>query len=302
MPSQPEVDLLPQLTPVQVAEVLHVAGEATGTDGVGPLSEQARLDLGRPGRHLVVRSGGRVVAYAGGEADGLELVVGPGHRGQGLGGALLDAALAALGDGEVRVWAHGDLPPARRLLASRGFRPGRDLRKLARPLAPTAAELEPPVVPEGLAVRHFLPGDEEALLRVNARAFAHHPEQGSLDLAGLQDRMGSAWFDPEGLIMVEDVTGRAPRLAAFHWTKADPADDDEHTGEVYVVAVDPDHQGRGLGALVTRLGLDHLRARGLSRVVLYVEADNRAAMATYTRQGFSTVATDVQWSRPAASR
>ncbi|MCH8611970.1 mycothiol synthase [Arsenicicoccus dermatophilus] len=302
MPSQPQVDLLHQLTPAEVDEVRHVVAEATDVDGVGPLSEQARLDLSRPGRHLVVRSGGHVAAYAGGDADGLELVVAPAHRGQGLGGALLDAALAGLGDAEVHVWAHGDLPPARRLLASRGFLPGRDLRKLGRPLAPTASELEPAVAPEGLAVRHFVPGDEEAVLRVNARAFAHHPEQGSLDLAGLRDRMGSTWFDPEGLIMVEDVSGAAPRLAAFHWTKADPTDDDEHTGEVYVVAVDPDHQGRGLGALVTRLGLDHLRSRGLTRVVLYVEADNRAAMATYTRQGFSTVATDVRWSRPAPSR
>ena len=49
-----------------------------------------------------------------------------------------------------------------------------------------------------LEVRAFRPGDEAELLRVNAAAFAHHPEQGSMDAAELAERMAEPWFDPDG--------------------------------------------------------------------------------------------------------
>ncbi|MTB71027.1 RNA degradosome polyphosphate kinase [Arsenicicoccus sp. MKL-02] len=285
-----------ELSPHEVQAVAEVVGAATQTDGVGPLSEQARLDLTRPGHHVLALADGEVVGYAGGPPHALELVVAPAARGRGVGGELLDAVLPEDGR-DVQVWAHGDLPAARALLRSRGLAATRDLRKLGRPLEPRDDERSPVAVPDGFAVRTYRPGDEAAVLAVNAAAFAHHPEQGSLDLTGLQERMASRWFEPEGLILVEDVAGEHPRLAAFHWTKVDPEDAGPGTGEVYVVGVDPAYQGRGLGALVTRLGLDHLRDRGLEQVVLYVEADNAPAMATYTRQGFTTVSTDVQYSR-----
>lgn len=71
---------------------------------------------------------------------------------------------------------------------------------------------------------------------------------------------------PPGLILVEDLTGTAPRLAASHWTKvADP-----RVCVVGVVGVDPAYQGLGLGRAVTILGLAHLQARDLPRVMLYV--------------------------------
>jgi len=289
------VEARSELSPAEVEAVADVVSAATEADGVGPLSEQARLDLARPGEHVLATVHGEIVGYAGGPPHAIELVVAPAARGRGIGGALLDAVLPA--GREVAVWAHGDLPAARALLRSRGLAPVRDLRKLGRPLEPRDSERSPVVVPDGFAVRTFHPGDEEAVLAVNAAAFAHHPEQGSLDLTGLRERMTSRWFEPQGLILVEDVSRPEPRLAAFHWTKVDPEDAGPGTGEVYVVGVDPAYQGRGLGALVTRLGLDHLRDRGLERVVLYVEADNTPAMATYTRQGFTTVSTDVQYSR-----
>jgi mycothiol synthase len=131
------------------------------------------------------------------------------------------------------------------------------------------------------------------VLRVNAAAFAHHPEQGSMDAANLAERMAEPWFDPAGLL-VADASPPDSRLLAFHWTKQHSAD----LGEVYVVAVDPAAQGRGLGRAVTAAGLDHLAGLGVDRIILYVESDNAAAIATYSRLGFAHTQTHVQYSRP----
>ena len=70
-------------------------------------------------------------------------------------------------------------------------------------------------------------------------------------------------------------------MLGFHWTK-------QHSpslGEVYVVAIDPEAQGRGLGRALTLAGLHHLAARGLDEVLLYVESDNAPAIAVYSRLG-----------------
>jgi mycothiol synthase len=64
-----------------------------------------------------------------------------------------------------------------------------------------------------------------------------------------------------------------------------------------VVGVDPDAQGRGLGATLTLVGLHHLAERGADTVMLYVEADNAAAVKTYRRLGFDVFATDVAYTR-----
>ena len=80
------------------------------------------------------------------------------------------------------------------------------------------------------------------------------------------------------------------------WTKVHPARDDAPAeGEIYVVGVDPDAQGLGLGRALTRVALDHLAARGLGRVLLYTEGDNVAAIRTYERAGFRRADTVVMF-------
>ena len=105
-----------------------------------------------------------------------------------------------------------------------------------------------------------------------------------MDAANLAERMAQPWFDPEGLLVATD----GDRLLGFHWTKQHSPE----LGEVYVVAIAPEAQGRGLGGVLTLAGLHHLADRGVSEVLLYVESDNRPAIAVYRRLGFGHEARD----------
>jgi len=268
---------------------------AAEADGVGAVSEAFRLAVGPPRDgvvHLLRHAdddtlvGYAQVAEAGTPDAVAELVVDPPSRRLGHGRALLDAALA---EGARSVWAHGMLPAADALARAAGLEMTRSLHLMKRPL--TAADAVDPQLPPGFSVRAFAPGrDDETWVRLNAAAFARHPEQGRLTVADLHERMAQPWFDPAGLILVvEDATGD---VVAFHWTKVEEG---SSSGEVYVVGVDPAHQGRGLGGPVTRLGLAHLARLGLHEVELYVDGDNTAARRTYERLGFTDVAVDGQY-------
>ncbi len=260
--------------------IADIVAAAELEDGVAPLDEATKLSLRHdPGR---VRRWERDDGFALLVGDDLSLVVHPTSRGQGLGRALLDAVLAEADRDGIRAWSHADHPAAARLAATHGFDRVRELWVMRRP---AAAPLPEVVAPEGVGIRGYRPGDDQELLRVNAEAFADHPEQGSMDATNLAERMAEPWFDPAGLLVAEDRDGS---LLGFHWTKQHSPD----LGEVYVVAIAPEAQGRGLGRVLTLAGLHHLTGRGVAEVLLYVESDNRPAIALYSRLDFDHAARD----------
>ncbi|MFE4536308.1 mycothiol synthase [Streptomyces scopuliridis] len=291
-----QIQTLDALTPQQAEDVLALLAEAAASDGVQAVSEQGRLQL-RGGRregvrHFLLTVDGELVGYGQLEdtdpieAPAAELVVRPGLRGRGHGRALGTALLGASGK-RLRVWAHGGRSAARHLAQVLGLTLFRELRQLRRPLVPPA--IPEPVLPAGVTVRTFVPGqDDAAWLAVNAAAFAHHPEQGALTQRDLDDRTAEPWFDPKGFFLAE----RDGELVGFHWTKVHA---EEQLGEVYVLGIRPDAQGGGLGKALTAIGLRHLAAQGLPTAMLYVDADNTAALTVYERLGFSTHEVDLMY-------
>ncbi|MEU9890912.1 mycothiol synthase [Sphaerisporangium sp. NPDC051011] len=284
----------------EVTDVIALVGAAAEADSAQPLNEHVMLRLrhgGDPGsRALLAYDGDALAGFAHLDPpdpdDGTagELVVHPAHRRRGAGRLLLESALAESG-GRLRLWAHGDHPGAVRLAAATGFTRVRSLWRMRRPLA---APLPPVVLPDGVRLRAFEPGaDEDAWLAVNARAFAHHPEQGAWTADDLLVREREPWFDPAGFILAV----RDDRLSGFHWTKVHD-EEAEPIGEVYVVGVDPSEQGGGLGRALTIAGLEHLRSRGLAQVILYVDEDNPSAVRLYERLGFTRFAVDVMYRHP----
>jgi mycothiol synthase len=308
------VEVFSSLPEPLIEAVGRVVDAATETDGVRPLSEHVTLHLRvggeGPDRHLLLfEPDGELAGYAhldptdvvAGSAT--ELVVHPERRGRGYGRLLVTAAAEAAPDDRLRLWAHGDHPAARALASALGFHEGRRLEQWRRSLFSPLPRVD---LPPGVTLRAFRPGaDDAAWLAINARAFAHHPEQGSWTAEDLHARTAEAWFDPDGFLIAES----GDRMVGFHWTKVhggrrhggDAAGHGSHAhdpiGEVYVVGVDPVAQGQGLGRSLTVAGLVWLRSRGLAQAMLYVESDNEPARATYRGLGFTHWDTDVMFYR-----
>lgn len=288
-----------RLTPAQQQQVRELIDAATRADGVAPVGDQVLRELphDRTG-HLLATDGSDVVGYLnlapgrdGAEAMG-ELVVHPEARRRGVGSALLDVATTRA-ERRVRYWAHGTLPAARAVAEALGMTAVRELMQMRRSLR----DVPEADVPAGVTVRTYQgPADHTELLRVNNAAFSWHPEQGGWGEAEIAERRGEPWFDPEGLFLAFD--DRTGELLGFHWTKIHA----EHPGlgEVYVVGVDPAAQGRGLGRTLTLVGIGHLARRLGSHddpaVMLYVEADNAPAVATYRKLGFAVSNVDTAYS------
>ena len=266
-----------------------VSRASTEADGVEPLDEGAWRRLRHHADELeVTLEPGKGFAVV--DGDLLHLVVAPDHRRQGVGRRLLAQAVGERA-GPWQAWSHGDHPAAAALARRTGFDRVRELWVMRRSLPTSSAP--PPGDGRTYEVRSFRPGDEAEVVRVNAAAFAHHPEQGSMDADELAERMAEPWFDPAGLLVAAD----GDRLLGFHWTKRHSAT----LGEVYVVGIDPASQGLGLGRVLVDAGLRHLRDGGGEDVLLYVESDNVPAVRLYEGLGFTHAPTDthVMYVRPA---
>lgn len=243
-------------------------------------------------------------------AGTIEATVAPSYRGRGLGRKLADALATYLADnpGEFNLWAHqirgeaGAEPTARaeHLASALGFRPVRDLRKMALALTDSSREkIKDAAVaaslPQGLELTTFVPGEDDAAwLELNAAAFANHPEQGSLTQADLDERVNSDWFRSEGFFIARD----GENFAGYHWTKI-PAGQHEE-GEVYAVGISPAWQGKGLGRALTLAGMNYLaqasaEGESLEKIALYVDAENVAAVKLYESLGFEPETIDIMY-------
>src|SRR5262245_18283830 len=208
------VSLTGESSPETYESLDRVVVASTSEDGAAPLDEAATLALrhGLEGTSLwVATDAGEVRGFAWLHGGALDLVVHPDARRQGLGRALLDAALDAAAR-DVTAWSHGNHPAAAALARATGFERARDLWVMRRSLHGL------PALPDadGVDVRTFRVGvDEDAWLAVNREAFAHHPEQGGTTRRDLEEREAEPWFDPAGFFLA----WRGDELVGFHWTK-----------------------------------------------------------------------------------
>jgi len=304
----PEISWRAGLSVDDQSSIRALIAAAEALDGVAPVGDQVLRELTRDRtRHLLaVDDSGHIVGYlnlapAADEAPAMaELVVHPSARRRGVGSAMARQGLDEGGDG-ARIWAHGNIEAARATAASLDLAVVRELLQMRRPLT----DLPEVTVPDGVRIATYSgPADDAELLRVNNAAFAWHPEQGGWTTADIDERRGEPWFDPEGIFLAVDAT--TGKMLGFHWTKVHATSRGEahssdvgEVGEVYVVGVEPAAQGRGLGATLTLVGLHHLADR-LSQsskrtVMLYVEADNSAAVKIYERMGFKVSSVDTAY-------
>lgn len=293
-----DIEVKRHLDDADRAAVTELLAAATEADAHPALGEHAWLDLVQGGRgwfaalvaweprhphpvgYAQLSLGAPGSGHDGRQSWALEIVVDPHHRVPGTTVAI-DLARSAVdligseGGGHLHLWVSQPSPFHDRMAAAAGLSPGRALYQMRRPL--------PAEWHSTIQTRAFRPGhDEAAWLEVNNRAFARHPEQGGWTEETIKSREVQPWFDPRGFLLYE-LEGR---LAGYCWTKVHQGHD-ERVGEIYVIAVDPDFAGRGLGRQLTLAGLDHLAAAGTRQAMLYVDAANRPAVKLYVDLGFS---------------
>ncbi|RKS80014.1 mycothiol synthase [Motilibacter peucedani] len=317
--SPAHLETVERLSEPEVDAVTWTLEAATEADGVRPLSEHVELHLRdggeRPARHVLAWHGDTLAGYAHLDTTdavagpSAELVVHPAARRAGVGTALLRTLLGEAAPASLRVWAHGSLPGADALATSVGMARVRELLQMRRALPYGGAV---PPLPVDVDVRAFDPDrDAEEWVRVNAEAFADHPEQGRLTLLDLGIRMREPWFDPAGFLVAE----RDGAMVGFAWTKvhggaeqprltlvgAAPVDHPHPPlGELYVLGVAPSARVSGLGRALTVRALRHLGERGLRHAMLYADADNVPAVRLYTSLGFTRHSSDTMWQGAAA--
>jgi mycothiol synthase len=283
-----------ELADHEFGAVTALLTDAADLDGFRSLSDHLRLALDGRGTGgfaavLAYDKADHLVGYAqlarANLSTAVELVISPDARTstEDLSSLLLRRAVdevGADGGGQINWWVHQAGPDAEVIAGRVGLRLGRRLMQMRRSLPINQTTT--------VETRAFVVGrDETEWLRVNNDAFHDHPEQGGWTVETLRQRENEPWFDAVGFRLHE----REGKLAAFCWTKVH-TDTTPPMGEIYVIAVDPQFHGLGLGKALTIAGLDHLAAQGMTVGMLHVDAANTAALSMYERLGFSVHHTD----------
>jgi mycothiol synthase len=227
----------------------------------------------------VRHSGGRVV---------IETAIHPAVRSSAA-GVLVEAAVEAAGEEPIQLWATADETVAAALDA--GLAEMRRVVHLIRPLPPA----EPARLPGAFTLSRFRPhADVEAFLEVSNAAFAGHPDKGGWTATTVHRRTERSWFDPDGCFLARDQG----RVVGICWTKLHP----RRAGEIYIIAVHPDAQGRSLatGLALTALWDLHER-RGAATAMVYTDEDNSRARGLYRRLGFEMLRVNRCFVSPAAT-
>lgn len=289
-------------TPIS-AHAREILSEATVADGTPPISDQALLAATR-GRRELIELDHAVGVIGEGEVD---LVVRPSARGQGIGRRTLHELLSRADlapRSELRAWAHGENPAATALLRAAGFHPVRELLRLSLdPDRLPAAIDNARALPRGFEIVPFDPAHAahaDDWVRVNAAAFATHPEQGAVTRTDFDALTQEPWFVAEDLRLAYSVAADgAGALAGFTWVKTVREDEATET-ELYVLGVDPAFAGIGLGAALLGETMRRMQQHHPDRITLYVDGDNTNAVALYERAGFETEQRSVQYLRQTA--
>ena len=180
-----------------------------------------------------------------------------------------------------------------------GWHERRRLLILGRDLVDVGADVSGPEAPRGLHLAPLAEVGPAAVARLLDRAYAGPRSAGLVEAdadagpwtAERFTRVAAvALADTADLLLAVDGDGA---LAGAHWTGRRAGG----VGEVFNLAVDPDHIGRGIGAWLLAAGLAHLVRLGHHAAVLWVDHANAPARALYARAGFTELGWDVALAR-----
>lgn len=128
------------------------------------------------------------------------------------------------------------------------------------------------------------PGDEAELALVNNAAFEDHLDRANWTAQTVHDELSSTETQHRD-VLVARVNHPSGQMCGYAWTRI--YDKQENIGEVWALGVSPSFGGKGIGKALLRTAMHHLiRRRHMSRLVLYVDTDNAAAIKLYRDHDF----------------
>ncbi len=215
----------------------------------------------------------------------LSYLIGQGRGGEVVAVKLIDPAIRR-GRELKAERAHVNVPEGsmsgQRLLAGMGFRSVRRFLELGLDLSqahvPDLGRISP-------RCRHLKRGEEHKLVEIQNRSFTDTWGFNPNTLDDIAYRIGLPDCAPEDVI----VACEAGSVIGYCWTRAyvgenQPPGGDK--GRIYMLGVDPDYRGKGIGKEVLLAGLSYLKRKGVGVVELTVDSQNEAARALYRSAGF----------------
>jgi ribosomal protein S18 acetylase RimI-like enzyme len=167
-------------------------------------------------------------------------------------------------------------------------------------------------MPDSYAIRPYQPVDLPRLQEITAQTFGpvsidRNMEQrlGPFGQGDWQTRKVGAIADdcqaqPDGVFVAED---RAGRVVGYVTTRLNPL---SGIGWVPNLAVDPAHQGRGLGRALLEYALDFFRRSGMQVAKIETLEQNPVGQKLYPELGFTEVARQIHYAmrldRPAEAQ
>ena len=134
-----------------------------------------------------------------------------------------------------------------------------------------------------LQYRHLQRGEEDKLTKLQNRAFTGTWGYNLNSVQEIIYSLGLAGSSREDVIVAVD----SDRLVGYCWTRPTcRMDNVKGAAQVFMLGVDPDYRGRGIGKGVLLIGLSYLNSKGVHIAELTVDSNNQVAYALYQSIGF----------------
>jgi mycothiol synthase len=215
----------------------------------------------------------------------LECWVHPKHRRRGLALKLLGLAVnraRELGAKAAHVNITRDNEAAKRVLSRLGFESVREFLELRLEMV----RLSQPEIEQATPMcRHLRQGEEDKLTQIQNRAFTGSWGYNLNTVETITYRTSLSEYSSEDVLLACE----GDRVIGYCWTEVINRDETANTetrGRIYMIGVDPDYRGRGVGRRVLLAGLAYLMDKNLRICELTVDGENKAALVLYRSLGF----------------
>jgi len=227
----------------------------------------------------------------------LSCLVHPRNRRKGLGTKLFGRAMRhakQLGAKVAHTNIYQDNVVAKRFLSKLGFK----FVRLYLELRLNFANVHLPDTDQPFLCRHLKPGEEDRLTKLQNRSFADTWGYNPNTVEEISYRTSLPDYSPRNIILAYE----GDRPVGYCWTQADLDEKQANAvggkkGRVYMLGVDPDCRGRGMGKMVLLAGLHHLKSKGFQIVEATVDSENKTANSLYRSIGFKEWTTSLWYEK-----